>query len=347
MLLAGIIGLGDVAQSHHLPAYTQSPGVSLTAICDPVDEKRRRIATEYGYPAQFSDPHEMIDTSDLDLVSICTPPATHRKIVIHAAESGIALLCEKPTATTVEDAREMVRVTDRAGVVAAGGYSFQFSPTFARALRQIEHHVIGSVKRIEVVNYLSGGPSKGWERDSEQSGGGALINLLPHVLSYFLRFLDGETAVTDATAERYAAPNIESDVSLSMRIGETRIHVDTGFRSYGGPRRIHLFGADGELDLSFRYGTVDVNGTAFRYARSGLPTLLLQPLGRGLRDPPLLTRYAPYSGDGKGIGRVKSFVDAVKGDGPNRAPLSDSLKILPVIQEAYELLDIDAPITET
>jgi len=108
---------------------------------------------------------------------------------------------------------------------------------------------------------------------------------------------------------------------------------------------MHLFGTDGELEMSFKYQQLDVNGTTYRYARSGLPTVLLKPLGRGLRNPPLLTRYAPYKGDGKGIGRVKGFIDAVANDAPNRAPLSDSLAILDAIGQAYDLMDLEVPLT--
>jgi predicted dehydrogenase len=135
MLEAGIVGAGDVAAGSHAPAYRQHPDVSLVSVCDIDDNKRSDFSKEYDIPREFSRAKKMFQSLDLDIVSICTPPHIHRDMVIDAAEAGIGIYCEKPIATTLEEARQMLSVINEASVPAAGGYALQFKSTFERAFK--------------------------------------------------------------------------------------------------------------------------------------------------------------------------------------------------------------------
>jgi predicted dehydrogenase len=110
---AGIIGCGFIgveAPDSHIKAYTENKRTKLDAICDKNLIKAWQVYTQYPYAATITDKYrEMLEAIKLDIVSVCTPPETHKEIVCHLAKSGRvrAIWCEKPIALTIEDADEM------------------------------------------------------------------------------------------------------------------------------------------------------------------------------------------------------------------------------------------------
>lgn len=346
MLRAGIVGAGDIAFTHHLPAYAKHDEVIIDAICDP-DSKRRQAATsEYAVDHEFSCYKDMFDTRDIDLVSICTPPDSHREIAVSAADYGVSFLCEKPASITIADARAMITAAEEADVVAAGGYTLQFSPTFKRSIDQISNHVLGEIKHVSVYYYIKKGATDGWRIDPQRSGGGVMMDLFPHILSYLHRITDGELSVSSATSSRFSAPNIEAEVSLEGSLGEVPFRVKTGYRSNGGPKRFFIQGTDGTCEVTPRYETLDVSGNPIQYSRSGLPEFHLGSYTGGTKFTPLISRYSTYSEKGQGISRVLAFVDAVLGCSPNRAPLSEAVEILSIIKEVYNIIGVESPLTQ-
>jgi len=114
-LRGGLIGCGFFARNH-LHAWADIKGATLAAVCDPDLTRAESFAAAAGVPSVFVDPVEMLRAGNLDFVDIVTPPATHRALVEVAASHRTHVICQKPMAPALEDARAMVEACRAAGV---------------------------------------------------------------------------------------------------------------------------------------------------------------------------------------------------------------------------------------
>ncbi|MEO7354526.1 MAG: Gfo/Idh/MocA family oxidoreductase, partial [Gemmatimonadales bacterium] len=110
----GIIGTGIVA-GLHLDAIDAFPDVELIAVCDVDAVRAAEAAKRFGAQA-WQDYREMLATAQLDGVIITSPHALHTEMALAAAKVGIAILLEKPMATTLPDADSIIQACARAGV---------------------------------------------------------------------------------------------------------------------------------------------------------------------------------------------------------------------------------------
>ncbi len=116
----------------------------LAGVADTAGESARRLAEEVGCPA-FTSLGELLDVTRPDAVYIAVPDHLHLEPFLTCAERGVAILVEKPLATTVADAVRMRDAAARAGIVAEVNFSNRFNPPFVRAHEAIERGDIGEV----------------------------------------------------------------------------------------------------------------------------------------------------------------------------------------------------------
>lgn len=121
-LRAGIIGCGRFAVPGHVFHYKLHPESELAAVCDHTEAKARRIADRYRVPGVYSDPEEMLDRENLDVVSVCTPTFMHLEHTRMAAERGVHVMCEKPMSPSPEESRAMIEVCRKNNVVLHLGF---------------------------------------------------------------------------------------------------------------------------------------------------------------------------------------------------------------------------------
>ncbi len=110
MLKGGVIGCGFFA-ANHLAAWQLLDGVQIVAVCDRDPEKAR-----WNGAGSYSDAAAMLEAEELDFVDIVTTVGSHRPLVELAASHGVAAICQKPFAASLEDGRAMVEACERAGV---------------------------------------------------------------------------------------------------------------------------------------------------------------------------------------------------------------------------------------
>jgi predicted dehydrogenase len=138
-----VIGLGFGRR--HIEAYQGLPGVTVEAIVARNAERREQTAREYGIPAAYERYEEVLARGDIDLVSICTPDRLHARQALDALEAGVHVLCEKPIATTLEDASALLRTVRQTGLVYAAGHNYRFIPQFARLKALADEGVVGDL----------------------------------------------------------------------------------------------------------------------------------------------------------------------------------------------------------
>ncbi|MBC8081170.1 MAG: Gfo/Idh/MocA family oxidoreductase [Gorillibacterium sp.] len=113
----GLIGTGWWSEKH-LKAWSRIPGVAISALCNRSRDKLTAKAEEFGVPLSelYSNLDDLLANADVDIIDIVTGPETHLEFVRKAAAAGKHILCQKPFATTLEEAEEMVRLAEEAGV---------------------------------------------------------------------------------------------------------------------------------------------------------------------------------------------------------------------------------------
>ncbi len=175
-LRVGVIGLGRMGQIHarHLAELPQAELVVVGSRRPAVAE---RLARELG--VEWADSYEaVLERRDLDAVVIATATCEHVSHVIHAAERGRAIFCEKPIALTLEDTDRALDAVRRAGVPLMVGFMRRFDPPYARAKELIEAGAIGRPVMYKGVNRDPRWPAH--EDDDPAVSGGFFVDMGVH-----------------------------------------------------------------------------------------------------------------------------------------------------------------------
>jgi predicted dehydrogenase len=144
-LRGAMIGAGSIAQ-YHLAAWSHTEAVVIVAIFNRTLEKAQRLAARFGIdPGHvYDDLETMLDReSGLDFVDIATAPGLHRAHVEAAAARGVNILCQKPLAPSLADARAMVEACERAGVLFSVNENWRWRSWYREVRRLLEEGTIG------------------------------------------------------------------------------------------------------------------------------------------------------------------------------------------------------------
>ena len=114
-LKGALVGCGFFAQNH-LHAWNMLADVEMVALCDRDQQRAAQYAKQFKVPHIYSTMTELLQAESLDFVDIATQADTHRQLVEQAAARGVHVICQKPLAPTLDDARAMQTACDKAGV---------------------------------------------------------------------------------------------------------------------------------------------------------------------------------------------------------------------------------------
>lgn len=169
---AGIIGTGGIAgmgilgmhdedeigqtkvRASHAGGYRAADGVELVAVADVDEEALDTFGSAWDIPpeSRYVGHESMLEAEDLDVVSICTPTVFHRDHVLDVVESAAdpdVVWCEKPIATSVADAEEMVEACRENGTELIINHSFRFTDKLRLLRRQIrDEDLLGNVRSV-------------------------------------------------------------------------------------------------------------------------------------------------------------------------------------------------------
>jgi predicted dehydrogenase len=143
-LRVGILGAGAWAQFAHIPGWKRDPRCELVAIADPVVDKAREFATQFGIPSVYQTHEELIARTDIQVVDVCTPSATHFDLSWAALEAGKHVLCEKPVAYDFVDTRRAAALARSKGLKTKLGFTFRYSPAMRYMKQLIDDGFVGT-----------------------------------------------------------------------------------------------------------------------------------------------------------------------------------------------------------
>ncbi|MBC7725912.1 MAG: Gfo/Idh/MocA family oxidoreductase [Burkholderiaceae bacterium] len=185
----GIVGAGTIA-GLHLAAYAKNPDVAVVAICDLNTERATARAAEFGAARVCSDYRDLVTSSDIDVVSVCTRNDSHAEIAIAALEAGKSVLIEKPMAVTVAEAEAIVSAEAANPGFVQIGYVRRYSSNAVTLKSFIDAGDLGPLYYAKATFLRQAGNPGGWFSNRSISGGGPLIDLGVHFIDMCLFLMD-------------------------------------------------------------------------------------------------------------------------------------------------------------
>ena len=170
-LRAGIIGTGFMGAVHS--HAVRAAGSTVSAVAGSSQASAEAARAGLGAQAAAATPEALIARDDVDVVHVCTPNATHADLARKAIAAGKAVICEKPVATSVDDAAELTDLARQAGVTAAVPFVYRFYPAVREARDRIRAGEAGRLWLLHgsyLQDWLAGAEASNWRVDSKLGG---------------------------------------------------------------------------------------------------------------------------------------------------------------------------------
>lgn len=344
----GIIGLGFGRA--HIPAF-QACGATVVALCQRNLTNAKAIAERYGIPRAFDRWEDLLEQAKPDIVVIATPPSFHRPITLRAFSLGMHVLCEKPLAMNLGEAREMVGAAAAAKRVGATTFCFRSPAAMQRLHQMVADGFLGRVFHVSCrfsgARYADESVPAGWRADRSVAGVGAMgdfgVHLVDSIRWNFGEFVrvSAQTGIAypertvpggakPADAEDYCTLLAELESGAQVTLSASR-----AARGTNGDFLVDAYGSQGALSYRLkREGKLWYRGEL--YAVSGAQGL--QPI----KVPAGLPRSAgegdPMEVTGKALVAplVKHFLAAIRREEPSLPSFEDGMRAQAVLDAIVE-----------
>ena len=232
----GLIGAGFMAKAHSI-AYAGMPMFFWPAPIIPVKKMivdmneaiAREAKDKFAFESYSTDWHDVVNNPEIDVVDICTPNNVHAEIAIAAAKAGKHIICEKPLALTVDQAREMYLTAKENNIKTLVAFNYRKTPAVQLAKKYIEEGAIGEILdfRGTYLQDWSADPESplSWRFQKNICGSGALGDIGTHVVD-MLRFLVGDFKKVNARTATYI-PERPVQSGLTDSLGNARLNKES------------------------------------------------------------------------------------------------------------------------
>lgn len=185
----GVIGAGGIARRRTIPeGILAAADAELTVVYSP--NSGAEVARQFGVRVAATEAE--VYESDVDAVYIASPVDCHRRQVERAASAGLHILCEKPLATNLADAKQMVAACESAGVTFGVNFMMRQHAHHRRVAELVRTYAIGKPVYARAQLSCWYPPAIGaWRQDPQRGGGGALPDLASHCID-LLEFMLGQ-----------------------------------------------------------------------------------------------------------------------------------------------------------
>lgn len=320
------IGMMSFAHMHahsYAACLKQLPGVEFVGIADDDASRAKKAAQQFGVKA-FAN-YEALLSADIQGIIVCSENLNHRKHVVVAAQHGRHIMCEKPLATTLEDAQAMIEVCRRANVKLQTAFPCRFHPAFLRLKKAVKAGELGKLLAIKGTN--QGQCPFSWFVDKHLSGGGAVIDHTVHVIDLIRCLTGAEPVKVYAEIDNRMFGKDFEDTGL-LTIDFSNGMFATLDASWTRPKNYATWG-------NVKMEVVGVDGSATM-------DMFAQKID-AFYDKPASFRYE-YWGDNIDLGLVASFAQSIGDDRPVEITGDDGAKALAVALAAYESAKTGKPV---
>ncbi len=266
-LRIGIVGCGGIGRTH-MQAWITA-GYRPVAVCDAIASVAHSLAP-LSDATVYPDAATLFANAQLDIVSICTPPALHAELVIKALDHHIAVLCEKPMAMTLAECDAMIAAATRNQTLLSVGFCHRYQPHVEVMKSEIESGAIGEI--IMFRNRFAGHMphvEQRWFSNPALSGGGVMVDTCVHSVDMFRNLIGDVSRVHASAVTRTTtlgpALQVEDSAIITLTSTDGVLGViEASWRTPPGEWVVSVYGTAGSLTLDYdtmQLWHCDVHGT--------------------------------------------------------------------------------------
>ncbi len=295
-LRIGVIGTGGISGAH-ITTYKAQPDAELVAGCDLVPGKAEKKFAECGVEGAkfFTDYKEMIDTMNLDAVSVCTYNRTHAECTIYALEHGLHVLLEKPMTVTLDEAIAIRKAEKKSGKIVSVGFQPRFDANMQMIKKIVQSGELGRVFYAQTGGGRRHGIPVSWSEtfiENDKAGLGALGDIGCYSIDLVMNALGNPKPLTvSGTATDYFGTTPEAYSQVGKPECAKKFSVDDFASAY-----IRL---EGGIVLDFRiawYMHLDTPGDTIIMGTKGSLRVPSTDCWNGSFDKPM-TIYHDVAGE--------------------------------------------------
>jgi inositol 2-dehydrogenase len=318
----GVLGVGEMGKRHAENLRRLVPEAELLAVADVAAERAKQVAAELEIAQSFGSLEAMLECRGLDAVVIATPDKFHAPAIIAAARAGKNILCEKPLALNLADARAAVDAVGKAGVRMQVGFMRRYDPAYAAAKKRIAAGEIG-----EPVIFKSLG------RDKEWGPLAAYQSQINGMIFYTNTIHDFDLArwlMQDEVTEVHSYTTVSTRPELAQ-YGDVVASVVNLKYQRGAIGNVESY-AQAVYGYDVRTEIVGSQGSILVGSVVGAPaTLLMANGGTSILADHFLSRFADAY-----LAEVRDFVETIQRDRAPRVTGEDGVKALAIAVAAEE-----------
>ncbi len=320
-----LIGCGFFAQNH-MHAWRDIEGVDIVALCDTDDDRLQATAHSFNVTRTYTDAGDMLAQGGFDFVDIATTVSSHRPLVEMAAAAGVHIICQKPFAGNMADARAMVEAAKTAGKTLMVHENFRWQSPIQAALEAVKSGAIGDPFFCR-VSFRSGYDVFSGQPYLAEGKRFIIEDLGIHILD-IARAFAGDVKQLTATTKRINA-NIQGEDVATMLLqhhsGVTSV-VDCSY-------------ATKRLPETFPQSLLEIDGTNGTLRLDAGYQLTVQNTNETRKDvsPPLLSwAEKPWHNIQQSVQTIQQhFVNCIATGTEPQTSGADNLKTLALVEAAY------------
>jgi predicted dehydrogenase len=314
-----LIGCGRISQTHLQAIEVLKDHCNLKAVVDVREDAAKSVANQYGCAA-YTDYRRVIDGDQVDAVIISTPPNTHAEIATYFLENKKPVLCEKPLATTVSDAKTMVNKAAEHNVLLMMASKYRYVADTIKAKGIVESGILGDIILFENVFCGKVDMRDRWNARKELGGGGVIVDNGCHSVD-IARFLLGPIEkVQAAEGKRVQKLGVEDTARIHFRTKSDAMGMVDLSWSIQKERDsyIEIFGTEGVLSIGWQCS---------KYRQSEKMNWVT--FGKGYN------KVDAFSS------QIRNFVQSIKGKEMPLITAEDALESVKVIEAAYKSVEMN------
>lgn len=254
--------------------YAGFPPVKLVMVATSSEASGKLAAAQSGFEHFTTDYRDVLASDALDTVVIATPHYLHREMLVAALATEKVIYTDKPLATTLKEAQEIVTVARARGRDAQLSFTLRYCPAVQEARKLLQERRLGTIYAFRLVYFRSSyrNPEKPlrWKAEMAKSGGGVLSDLVPHLVDLLIWLIGMPEQVAaqtrifiperPATKESSEKVRVETDdhVIIQVAMPEGAIGTIEAGRLIAGAISdvaIEVYGSEGSL----RWNLMDPN----------------------------------------------------------------------------------------
>jgi predicted dehydrogenase len=317
----GVLSTADIGLSKVIPAMAGAEVSEVLAIASRSRESAEDAASVLGIPRPYGSYRELLEDPDVEAVYIPLPNHLHPEWTKAAAAAGKHVLCEKPLATTSDEAREMIEASSQAGVLLMEAFMYRLHPMWQKVKELVDSGAVGQVRSVQTAfSYFNDDPTN--IRNIPEIGGGALYDIGCYAINAARLIYGSEPTVVRGAVHR--DPTLGTDVVTSALLDfDGRHSTFVCSTQMESDQRVDIRGTEGRLIVEIPFNIPADRPTRILQVAGGDP-----PVAPGIEvhEIPAANQYAI---------QADVFSRAVRSSSPVPVPPEDAVANLEVIERIF------------